>query len=824
MKVSLNWVKKFTDVDLPIEDLVSKIGAQLGAVEEVINLGERYQGILVVKVAECAKHPDADKLSICLIDDGGEAENVERNSDGLVQVVCGAPNVAAGQLVAWIPPGATVPSTFDKDPFVLEAKELRGVISNGMIASAKELAIGDDHDGIVVLDEKVKPGDDFAKAYELDDYIIDIENKMFTHRPDLFGMLGIAREIAGIQGKAFTSPDWYRENAQPPEGSGLELTLKNEAPKLVPRFCALAIKNVEVGPSPIALQTKLSRLGIRPINNIVDITNWLMIETGQPLHAYDYDKLKTGVLGVRLSKDGEELALLNGKMLKLKAGAVVITDGDKPVGLGGIMGGADTEVDGSTKSIILECATFDMNLTRKTAMTYGLFTDAVTRFTKGQSLLQNSAVMAKTVEKIHQFAGGEAASSLIDEKAEQPERQPVVVMADFINTRLGENLPAHEMKELLTNVEFDVSTTNDELLVKAPFWRTDIEIPEDIVEEVGRLHGYDKLPKDLPKRSIKAAPLDAQLAFKSQLRDILVRAGANELLTYSFVNERLLRASGQDPVYSFHIKNALSPDLQYYRLSLVPSLLDKVHPNIKQGFDDFCLFEIGKVYRKAELDADKLPAEVGRVGAVIAGRKSGSAAYYDAKHLAEFLFNQLGLASSYQPLEDLELGDHELALQMIAPFEPRRSAAVLLNGKLAGLIGEFKHSVNAAFKLPARSAGFELFLSALQRSGATLTYEPLNRFPETSQDLCLKTDAALNYQELTNFLNDQLAVVAEAAGYGYKLEPLDIYQRPEDTAHKQTTWRITLWHREKTLTTEEVNRLLDTVAAAASSSFKAERV
>src|SRR3989344_8695943 len=259
MKVSVNWVKQFTDIELPIDKLVEKIGAQLGAVEEVIDIGKRYQGIIVARVITSDRHPNSDKLTVCKIDDGGVVKKVSRDTQGYAQVVCGAPNVEIGMLTAWIPPGVTVPSTFDKEPLVIEAKEIRGVVSHGMLASPKELGFGGDHSGLLAIDEDIIPGTSFTKAYKLDDHIIDIENKMFTHRPDLFGMLGIAREISGISGRAFTSPSWYLNPKQPTltANEKLPLEVKNDLPKQVPRFSAVAISGVTVGPSPLWLQSYL---------------------------------------------------------------------------------------------------------------------------------------------------------------------------------------------------------------------------------------------------------------------------------------------------------------------------------------------------------------------------------------------------------------------------------------------------------------------------------------------------------------------------------------------------------------------------------------
>jgi phenylalanyl-tRNA synthetase beta chain len=828
MKVSLNWIKQFTAVDLPVDKLVEKIGAQLGAVEEVEETGLKYKGILAVKVIECRRHPDADKLSLCLVDDGGINKKVMRGQNDLVEVVCGAPNVKAGMLAAWIPPGVTVPSTFDKEPFVIEAREIRGTISNGMLASAKELGIGDDHSGIVVIDKKASPGDSFAELYRMDDYIIDIENKMFTHRPDLFGMLGIARELAGIQRRQFKSPDWYREDANlPADGrkNVLKLAVKNDLPKLVPRFCAVAVKDVKVEDSPLWLRAALSRVGVKSINNIVDLTNFYMLLTAQPLHAYDYDKLKTGLLGIRESKKGEKLRLLGGKEIVLDEGSVVITDGSRPVGLGGIMGGADTEVDEKTKNIVIECASFDMNRTRRTAMQYGLFTDAATRFTKDQSPRQNLAVLVKATEDIRQLAGGRIASPVVDDKHFTLKKTTVTVGHDFINSRLGLDLPAGEMKKLLENVEFQVKLTGGSLAVTAPFWRTDIEIAEDIVEEVGRLYGYDKLPVVLPKMDISPAPADKLLAFKARLREILKQAGANEVLTYSFVHGSLLEKTGQDIKDAYHIKNALSPDLQYYRLSLMPSLLDKVHPNIRAGYEEFALFELGKGHNQKMKDKAGLPVEFEMLSLVYASKgksiKTNGSALFAAKATLDYLASELGIELEYRPIKDEE------PYPVVKPFDHTRSASVWVKGAeiALGMAGEYEQSVIRNLKLPAYCSGFEIGIEPLlQAAPATRSYQALNRFPQLEQDFNLRASSEFTYAELTGFMHSHLETLCRPHGYIFKLEPLDIYQKQDDSSHKQTTWRIILWHQARTLTTEETNKLLDGLAQRAKQELKAERV
>lgn len=861
MKISINSIKSMNRhygcaADIAAdgsEALAIKVGAQLGAIEEVIDIDSKYQGVVVVKIITCDKHPNADKLSVCAIDDNGVTKfdatpGANRDENGYVQVVCGAPNVRAGLMVAWLPPGSTVPASVGKDPFVLGSRELRGVVSNGMLASAKELAIGDDHDGIMELNGDIQPGTSFAKHFELEgDVVFDIENKMFTHRPDCFGSLGIARELAGIQGLPFTSPAWYAMDVEIPaiEAEPLPLTVRNELPELVPRFCAIVMSDVTIGPSPDWLQVQLAKLGQRPINNIVDLTNFIMLETGQPLHAYDYDKLKAldggdaATLVVRYPQPGEKIALLNGKQIEPRAEAIMIATENTLIGVGGVMGGADTEVDSTTRTIVIEAANFDMYSIRRTSMAHGLFTDAVSRFNKGQSPLQNRAVIAKIIVDVQRLAGGKVASELIDDNhlpAEAVERgsihPPVTLTTNFINSRLGLSLGTSEISHLLSNVEFSVNIEADSLTVKAPFWRTDIEIPEDIVEEVGRLYGFDHLPMVLPRRSILPAAKDALLETKAKIRAILSKAGANELLTYSFVHGRLLQNAGQNQEQAFKVGNALSPDLQYYRLSLTPSLLDKVHSNVKAGYSEFALFEIGKAHNKTELDADNLPREVQALSLVFAvdnkaAKQYQASAYYQARAYMTSLLNTFSIPANtlvYERLDGADLYDNPWIIQMAAPFEPARSAVLRdEQGLIWGVVGEFRAAVRKPLKLPDYCAGFEIDPLLFMLHQQQTAYVSLPRFPKVEQDICLKVSTNVMYQKLYDVVNNELKR-ANPDSTHYILSPIDMYQRPDDTDHKQITLRLSIASYEKTLRDSEVAALLDQVAAAAKTVLSAERV
>ncbi len=833
MKITVNAVKQLTPVDIPVDELVRKIGSQLGEVEGVDNLGEKYQGVVVAKVISCEDHPNADRLHVCMVDDGGRAEGVERNEQGLVQVVCGATNVREGLLVAWLPPGSTVPESVGKDPFVLEARELRGVISNGMLASPRELALGEDHDGILEIDKDAQPGQDFASVYKLDDYVIDIENKMFTHRPDCFGILGVAREIAGITGQQFTSPDWYQPQPSiPAKAAELPLTVTNELTDLVPRFSAMTLADVTIKPSPEWLQVILTKLGQKPINNVVDLTNFYMLLTGQPLHAYDYDKVKqrssgdTATIVVRHPHTDETIRLINDKVITPRPEAIMIVTDQQAIGLGGVMGGADTEVDEHTKNLILEAASFDMYSIRRTSMAHGLFTDAVTRFNKGQSPLQTMSVLAKVADELQKLAEAKVASEVIDlnqVEGRQWVHPPVSVGVDFINERLGSQLSVEDMKQLLQHVEFAVETNESQLTVTAPFWRTDIELREDVVEEIGRLYGYDKLPQDLPMRRISPVQKDLQLTRKQQIRDVLSRSGANEVLSYTFVHGNLLDKVGQDKSHSFQLSNALSPDLQYYRLSVLPSLLEKIHPNLKSGHDEFALFELGKAHSKTELDDAGLPTEFDRVSLVLAAdaktaKQRSGAAYYRARRFAELL---VGDDMQLLPLNQADLQGHVLTEQMCAPFEPSRSAAMLRDNRVVGVIGEFTTSVRKALKLPDYCAGFELFLSATRSSAAP--YQPLSRFPSVHQDITLRVAQETAFADVSRVVDEALRTNAPDESL-CSLESLSIYRSNDDDAHKNLTFRITVTPQDRTLTDKETSLVIAAIATAAHEQCGAEQL
>ncbi len=812
MIISLNWLKKFTDIDMPVDALTTLIGERLVEIESVTDLTEKYKDVKVARVIECVPLENSDHLNITKIDDGGVWENVERDENGYVQVVCGAPNVRAGLLVAWLPPHSIVPETFGtNEPFMLSVRPLRGVNSNGMLASARELDLFDEHDGILEIDKEAAPGSSFAELYELNDVLLDIENKSLTHRPDAFGVIGFAREVAGIQGKYFETPEWLNHLE-----SAIENTASAEAPavsiedaSLSSRFQVVVLSGVNEGAAaPLLMQTYLSRSGIRPINAAVDVSNYLMLLTGQPSHSYDYDKVRAiagndFTIRVRLARPNETLVLLDGKEVSLDESDVVIAAGETAIGLAGIMGGQSTLTDASTKTVLFEVATFDLYHMRSSQMRHGIFSEAVTRFTKGIPAPLSTPVAAEAVRMLAELTGAIAASGRIDDYPGK--RQPIVVHVSVghVNRLLGTHFTAEDVAEILGNVGFLVSFNGEDAAVTVPYWREDIHLPEDIIEEVGRLTGFDTINITLPQRDFVAVAPSSFDQLRATLRRSLARAGANEVFTYSFVHGDEVEKAGQSISNSYRIVNSISPELQYYRQSLTPSLLSLVHPNIKAGFNEFAVFELNKTHQKSDgMNEEHVPVEVDSMALVMSANKSQGTAYYKAKAMFEYILRGLGIVVFYQPLDNMHNA-------VASPFEPKRSAAIFSEtGELIGVIGEYKTAVQRAYKLPPYTAGFEVLPRVLLSLADTTDYRyrPLSKYPGTERDICFQVAEGVGYSQVEAAVKHAL----DGSGYLFTVAPLDIYQ-DKGSATKNITIRVQLASYDKTLTNDEVRTVVDAI-------------
>ncbi len=862
MIISVNWLKKFVDIDVSIDVLAQRIGERLVEIESVEDLSEKYKDVRIVRVVSCQPVADSDHLNVTKIDDGGVVQGIARDEDGLVQVVCGAPNVRAGLFVAWLPPASIVPETFGTaDVFTLGSRTLRGQMSHGMLASAKELALYDDHAGILEIDPAgaavpIVAGASFADVYELNDHLLDIENKSLTHRPDAFGVIGFAREVAGILGKPFQTPEWLLQTAWQEARVQAELPAHPALPKvfiddpaLSHRFQALVLSGLnQAAESPLWMQTYLSRSGVRPITAAVDISNYLMLLTGQPTHAYDYDKLRRiagadFTIRVRTALPDEQLTLLDGTRITLDASDIVIAAGDQAIGLAGVMGGASTAVDETTQTIIFEAATFDLYHIRASQMRHGIFSEAVTRFTKGVPAELGTPVIAEAARLLARHTGATVHGAPVDTYVQQEESVLLSLTVERVNKTLGTQFTAEDVAGLLENVDFVVTRTSEtaqtghtsqgraghtgaDLQVTAPYWRQDIHIIEDVIEEIGRLAGFDTITPTLPARDFSAVRPDGFDTFRATIRSILSRAGANEVLTYSFVHGDLLQKANLTLDNSYRITNSLSPELQYYRQSLTPSLLAQVQPNVKAGYSSFALYELNKVHQKADgLTAEAVPVERDSLGFVRTAPAGDGVAYFEAKHTVAYSMEQLQVAVSYVAINTTD--PEPKAAVFEAPFDRIRSARIVhtATGRVIGIVGEYAHAVQKAFKIAGQTAGFELDVRALYEvsrvsgdetheasPGGLRAYRPLTRFPGTERDVCFQVPGACTYETVLTAAQQSLALLLSAEGHELitSVEPVDIYQ-PQDSDVKNVTLKFKFASYERTMTNEEVTTLVNTI-------------
>ena len=801
MLISLNEIKKYVEIPSTVsnQELIELIGSRLVEIEEVIDLAPKYKGAYIAKVVKCDPI-EGTHLNLCQIDAG--AVTAEFSDGETVQVVCGAPNVHSGMLAVWLTPGAIVPSTYVHENFRLGKRKLQGYESNGMLAGADELDFDNEHKAIAEIDPKIaRPGDSLADIFALDDLILDVENKSLTHRPDCFGLIGFAREIAGILGIKFNEPAVFEnlEAKLPP--STLDLQVKIEGDDLCPRYSCAVFDLTRHEPSKYLTREAvfLAKAGMRAIDPMVDLTNIIMLETGQPLHAFDYDKLftvggaKTPTIVVRAAKDGESLQLLDGKTIACTPDDILITSNNVPVALAGAMGGKNTEIDASTTRVVLESATFSLYHLRKTQMAHGIFSEAITRFTKGQPAAMTLPVLSETIQRL-----GVEPLTMVDEYPGKVKPNTIKLTDSQINSLLGTEYDVETISQTLENVGFEVEEVGDVLAVTSPLWRTDIHIAEDIIEEVGRLLGFDNIPLALPKKPFSGTESSPLWQLKQELRGILSdRLAMHELLTYSFISRDLLEKVGQDPDDSYEIVNSISPELQCFRQQIVPSLLDKVRENIKSGHKDFTLYELNQVSLKSSgLTDEGTPVLKNHLGIV------GLSDFYELKARILALFKALKLNIEYRAISS-ETANHDPYL------EPKRSAEILVGDTKIGAFGEIKAAVLRRFKLEPVISACEINLDKIaQLPRDRATDFKISRFPFVERDLTLKVSTVAQFGRFDQAILTMLSaenLIAEVA-------PVSVYQA--DPATKNISFHLRFSSPERTLDQDQISAIMEKVTVA----------
>ena len=784
MKVPLSWLKQYVDVDLPAQDLAHRLtmaGIEVGEVEVIGGWSEVFVG----QVTGVRPHPNADRLRLCVVSTGSEE----------LEVVCGAPNVAAGQNICFAKVGANIYNTHTERHEVLEAAKIRGVESRGMICSAVELGLGDDHSGIIELPEDAPVG--ALLVDYLGDTVLDLE--LTPNRLDCLSVLGVAHEVAALTGKTVKEPETNYKEAGAPITEQIYISV--ESPELCRRYTASLLQGVKIGPSPQWLQDRLTRAGLRPINNVVDVTNFVMLEYNQPLHSFDYDLIKDATVIVRRARPDEMLTTLDGVERKLTVENLVIADANYAIGLGGVIGGANSEISVNTVNVLLESATFDGANNRETAQTLELRTEATLRFEKGLRPELAPIALRRATGLIQEVAGGTVAPGIVDVLSDEGADAPVVSLTgEKIRRMLGMEVDPKRVQETLDALGFTWESAGEsELKVTVPYWRNDVNIEEDLVEEVVRTIGYDLVPTTMLSSPIPFQQPVPVMGLRDQIKDLLASEGFQEVINYPLVTLQQLKQVEQlDPAnLPMRVTNPMSADREYLRTTLRASLLATLAANQGHGAGPFRLFEAGRVFWPREGD---LPDERETVAGVLAGLRHEPSwleddsllDFYDAKGVVELVLNRLGVSAIYEPSDDLS-------------FHPGRCAVIKVADAVIGVVGEVHPVVMDRLGLESpQVAAFELYLGPILAAlpAGQQQFEPLPRYPSATRDLALVMPTDVDAGQVTRLILRHRGVD--------RADLFDIYAG-ENIAEgtKSLAFHVYFQARDRTLTNEEVNRSLD---------------
>ncbi|MEO8538902.1 MAG: phenylalanine--tRNA ligase subunit beta [bacterium] len=727
MKLSLNWLREFVDVDLPVAELARRLIDSTAEVEnwETIGAGWDPERVRVAEVVAVEPHPNADRLRLVTVDDGR----------GRQQVVCGAPNVAVGQKIAFATEGAELVDGHSGEKSKLKLRPIRGVDSAGMVLSEKELGLSDDHEGILVLPPDAVNGRPLVE--QLGDVVFDIST--WANRADLLGVMGFGRETAAITGKVLREPERTHAESGRKVSDAIDVII--EAPDLCYRFTASLIENVTIGPSPQWMQERLQRSGMRPINNVVDITNYVMLETGQPLHAFDYDRVRGKRIVARRAASGEKLVTLDGVEREFDSEMLLICDGDGPVGIAGIMGGGNSEVSENTKNVLLEIANFKRGNIRRTSAHLKLRTEASLRFEKGLGMEMPEYAQHRALHLFEMLTGGTVAAGLVDVYPGKQPPRTIVVESARIEQVLGIAIPTDDVRRILTDLGFTCHfVPPGKYSVQPPDWRPDVEIADDVIEDIGRIYGYDKLPTTMLRGRLPAPEVDPLRDLRERVRDLAAALGFQETITYTLTDkarlERMVPAGDELRSDPLGVVNPVAAQHTFLRTSLRPSVLETYSANRHHEDGALRVFEVGFEYLPVEAD---LPHERPVLCAVLGGSREGrwarSAAerldFFDAKGFLEALLRDLGIRATFAPT--VEYG-----------FLDGHTAEVLVGKERVGILGQVHPDNAGMFDIAEPVFLVELSIEDLVRHlPERPDYSAPSRFPEVRQDLALLVDGDL---------------------------------------------------------------------------------
>lgn len=814
MKISKKWLQDFVFLpdSLTPEELAKELTLRTVEVEGIEDQGKKLNHIVVGIIQTIEKHPNADKLKVCQVDVGGE----------ILPIVCGGSNIEVGMKVAVAKIGATVLWHGQGEPVVMEKAAVRGVDSMGMICASDEIGLlsmfpkNDEKEIVNLSSLKAKAGTPLAKALELDDVTLEVDNKSLSNRPDLWGHIGLAREIATIYRKKLTVPELPAVKP----GTSKKVSVIVEDTTLCPRYMAVALDNIKVEPSPDYIQKRLEACGIRPINNIVDITNYVMLELGQPTHAFDTKKIKDNKIIIRLAKEKEKFTTLDEKNHTLSSDMLMIADADRPLALAGIMGGLQSGVDETTTSIIFESATFEPASIRKTSTKLSLRTDASARFEK--SLDPNNAEMAlkRLVElTLKVCTSAQVVSDVVDHYPKKAEAKIINTSYSFLEQKIGLKFDHKKVNDILERLGFTLEKSKkNELKITVPSWRAtkDISIPEDIVEEVVRLLGYEIVPSTLPIFAAVPPKENKIRKLERKIKECLaLECGFTETYNYSFESPDWLQKLGVNPSLHLELANPIAKDRPLIRRSLIPNLLENVESNLHR-FDTVKMFETGRTYTieeagdRVEAKSNELLPKQDVHLALVYAKKQDQNPFSTLSDALRALAGRLSMHFEFQKNESEDFGE--------TPWiHPGRFAFILVQGTIVGRMCELHPAVAKRLGIDHRAAFAEINLQTL---GSLLNeqvfYQPLSPFPEVVRDIAFALEKNIEHAAVERALTAANPLVQ-------KVELFDVYQGERLGGEKKSmAYHITYASREKTLTTQEIDSVHAQVLKILEEKFAAE--
>jgi phenylalanyl-tRNA synthetase beta chain len=789
MRVSLNWLRDFVDIRLSVDDLAELLTMSGLEVEAKEPRGRSLKDVVAAKVVSVRQHPLSDKLFLCDVDTG----------DRVVQVVCGAPNTKVGVVAPMALPGTLLPGGIK-----VEESRIRGEVSVGMLLAEDEMALTEDHTGLMVLPDDLRPGSSVAEALSLEDWALEIA--ITPNRPDCASVLGIAREIAALTGQKLRRPAIrLRESDRPVDGL-TSVTISD--PAGCPRYAAGVVLGVELQPSPFWLRYRLFVSGVRSINNVVDVTNYVLLETGQPLHAFDYDRLIQNRIVVRLAGEGESFTTLDGKTHMLSRENLMICDAERPVALAGIMGGLNSEIFSGSRNVLIESAYFDPKTVRRGAKRLGISTEASYRFERGVDIEGIPSALRRAMMLISELAGGEVINGIIDNYPKPPLFPQIDLKVEKTNRFLGTNLSGETIGSYLCALEMQVDRLDSSTLrVKPPSFRIDITRDWDLMEEVARIEGYDRIPVTMPAIKPSEEEDARETIIGEKLRDVMMGIGFTEMISYSFISADsadLLDPKAEGPLKSsVRLLNPLSTDQSVMRTSLVPGFMACLKTNFSYGENDLRFFEWGKVFNR--LSQAELPEEKYCLCAVMTGlanpkewfRDSRPVDFYDLKGAAVGLLNAFGFRNC------------EFQMAKVPPwYESSGSCSIQLSGEALGTMGRVAKEVLQRFGLETESV-YLLEIDGsilLEKITDDKRFEPLPKFPPVLRDMSIVVKRAIKSASVSEIVKREGGALVESVTL------FDVYEGGKiPPSEKALAFRITYRSKEGTLDGGDVNRLHEAI-------------